>query len=355
MQSLEAFTRRDPGAAIPDADGSTISRGMGVFSLGLGLTELAAPEALARLIGLRPSTRTAIALRAFGMREVLSGLGVLFRPRSSLPLWARLAGDAIDLAAIGWAAKTQRTRTGRLAAAAIAVAGAAALDAIAARRVGNAHRTVVDPIIFSVTINKPPAEVYAFWRKLENLPKFMDYLESVTQDGERSHWVARTPLGKTTAWSAQILEDRPNARIAWRTLDGTKLAHRGEVTFAKAPGRNATEVRVQLELGVLGMAPNPQLAKLLTKPQVKGDLRRLKQVLETGEVVRSDASIHRRPYPAQPSARSAEIAAQQRAGALPAVEPAKAMNARGVTDRGDPQERELPLPGVTARAKGVGQ
>ncbi|MBC7977949.1 MAG: SRPBCC family protein, partial [Myxococcales bacterium] len=186
----------------------------------------------------------------------------------------------------------------------IAVAGVAALDVIAGRRVGRARRTVEDPVIFSVTINKPPAEVYAFWRRLENLPQFMDYLSSVTQRGTgRSHWVAKLPVGGTVAWDAEIVEDRPSELIAWRTVEGSALQHRGEVTFARAPGRDSTEVRVKLELGVLGGSPSTVLAKLLTKPQIKGDLRRLKQVLETGEVVRSDASIHRGPHPAQPAGR----------------------------------------------------
>jgi uncharacterized membrane protein len=308
MQSLQAFTRRDPGVERPDADGSTLSRGLGVFSLGLGLTELAAPELLARAIGLEPSRRTSFVMRAFGMREVLAGLGVLLQPRRPLPLWARLAGDAIDMAAIGWAAGSRRTRTERLAVAAVAVAGAAALDAIAARRVQHAQRKVVDPVICAVTINKPPAEVYAFWRKLENLPLFMDFLESVTELGgakPRSRWVAKLPIAGTVTWDAEIIADHPGEQIAWRTVEGGRLAHHGAVTFARAPGREMTEVRVMFELGVLGQAPSIALAKLLTKPQVKGDLRRLKQVLETGEVMRSDASIHKGPHPAQPAAEPA--------------------------------------------------
>jgi hypothetical protein len=143
-QSTQAFSGRHPGAETPEADGSTLARGLGAFSLGLGITELAAPELLSRAIGLQPSRRTSFVMRAFGMREILAGIGVLARPRRSLPLWARLVGDAIDMAAIGWAARTQRTRIERLTVAAIAVAGAAALDAIAARRVSRAQRTALE-------------------------------------------------------------------------------------------------------------------------------------------------------------------------------------------------------------------
>jgi uncharacterized membrane protein len=303
MQSQEAFTRREPGELVPAADGSKLSRGLGLFSLGLGLTELAAPSAVAHAIGVDPRGGTSVVLRALGMREILSGLGILVRPRRAMPLWARVAGDAIDLAFIAWAAKSRRNSTQRLVAAFAAVAGVAALDVIASRRVARANPRAIDPVIFSVTINKPVAEVYAFWRRFENLPRFMDYLESVTQRSNgRSHWVAKLPLGGTLTWDAEIIEDRPNELIAWRTIEGSLLRHRGEVSFARTPGRDMTEVRVQLELGVFGTAPNPMLARLLTKPQIKGDLRRFKQVMETGEVVRSDASIHRGRHPAQPSA-----------------------------------------------------
>jgi len=244
-----------------------------------------------------------MAVRAMGIREILSGLGILLQPRRALPLWARVAGDAIDLGGIAWAAKAKRSNPQRIAAALVAVAGVTALDVLASRRVARAHRAGIDPVLFAVTINKPVADVYAFWRRLENLPRFMDYLESVTERGQgRSDWVARLPVGGTVAWTAEITEDRPNERIAWQTVEGAVLAHRGEVTFTRTPGRNMTEVRVALELGLLGSTPSPVLAKLLTRPQIKGDLVRLKQVMETGEVLRSDASVHRGPHPAQPPA-----------------------------------------------------
>lgn len=304
MEIQEAFARRDPGVPAPNGDGTTLSRGLGLLSLGLGLTEVAVPRTLAQMIGVDPDGRTATVLRAFGIREIMSGLGVLLRPRRPQPLWARIAGDAIDLAFIAWAAKSRRTSTQRLLAACAAVAGVTALDVIASRRVARAHPRRVAPVIASVTINKPVPEVYAFWRRFENLPRFMDYLESVSQrGGGRSHWVAKLPVGGTISWDAELIDDNPNELIAWRTVEGSLLVHRGEVTFARAPGRDMTEVRVQIELGVLGAPPSPVLARLLTKPQVKGDLRRFKQVMETGDVVKSDASVHRGRHPAVPDPR----------------------------------------------------
>jgi len=140
----------------------------------------------------------------------------------------------------------------------------------------------------SVTINRSPEEVYRFWRQFENLPRFMDHLESVTAgDNGRSHWVAKGPAGKTVEWDAEIINEQENALIAWRSLPGADVDNAGSVRFAAAPGGgNGTEVRVVLEYdppgGVLGAA----VAKLWGEEpnrQVTEDLRRLKQVLEAGD------------------------------------------------------------------------
>lgn len=157
-------------------------------------------------------------------------------------------------------------------------------------------------IVYSVTINRPPEKVYEFFRQFDRLPQFMDYLVSVTEDEarERSHWVAKLPVG-TIAWDAIITEQVPGRSLAWRTVPGSLVKLHGRVTFTRAPGRDSTEVRVELEFGLRGTGTSRHLAKLFAKPQIKGDLRRLKQVLETGEVLYSDASARKLPHPAQPS------------------------------------------------------
>jgi uncharacterized membrane protein len=140
----------------------------------------------------------------------------------------------------------------------------------------------------TITINRSPAEVYNFWRNFENLPQFMKHLESVTITSDRqSHWVANGPAGKLVEWDAEITEDRDNELIAWRSLPGAQVHNTGTVRFQPAPGERGTEVRVTMQydppVGVLGAS----LAKLAGKEpaqQVDGDLRRLKQVLEAGEV-----------------------------------------------------------------------
>ena len=138
-----------------------------------------------------------------------------------------------------------------------------------------------------VTINKPPEELYAFWRDFDNLPKFMNHLESVTvQDDKHSHWVAKAPLGRTVAWDAEIINEVPNRLIAWQTAPGADVSSAGSVRFEPAPGGRGTEVRINLDYnppaGVLGAT----VAKLFgEEPQIQiaEDLRRFKNLMETGE------------------------------------------------------------------------
>lgn len=308
MKSVSAFrSRPDAGEEQPAA--TRISKGMGLFSLALGATQLAVPRALSRLIGIRPGFGVSTTMRLAGVREIVSGIAVLLEPRRPTPMYMRIAGDIMDFGLLALGAR-HRTSTPRFLGGVAAVAGATALDVIGALGLQRAHAAANRPVLYSVTINKPPAEVYAFYRRFSQLPLFMNYLESVTEyDARRSRWVARLPLGKSLAWEAEITDDVPGQIIAWRSTEDSRIKTRGRVTFMQAPGRSAssgsglaTEVRVEMALGFSGKEPSATLAKFFAKPQIKGDLRRLKQVLETGEVLYSDASEFARPHPAQPAA-----------------------------------------------------
>ena len=159
----------------------------------------------------------------------------------------------------------------------------------------------------SITVGRPIAEVYRFWRDFENLPRFMHHLESVQSEGDRrSRWRTSAHGGSQVEWDAETTEDRANELISWRSVEGADISSIGIVQFRPAPGAQGTEVHVELRYdpppaGKLGAA----IAKLFGEDpgtQLASDLRRFKQVLETGEVVHSDASIHKGPHPAQPSA-----------------------------------------------------
>jgi uncharacterized membrane protein len=139
----------------------------------------------------------------------------------------------------------------------------------------------------AATIARPADEVYAFWRRLENLPLFMDRIVSVTErGGGQSTWIARGPAGETWEWDAEILEDRPGELLAWRSLPGSDVHHSGAVRFLAAPTGRGTEVRVSIEFLPPGGVVSRAVARLLRRlpeHEVAEDLRRLKQVLEAGE------------------------------------------------------------------------
>ncbi|MGS2641315.1 SRPBCC family protein [Streptosporangium sp. LJ11] len=145
----------------------------------------------------------------------------------------------------------------------------------------------------AITINRPRPEVYRYWHDFENLPRFMTHLDSVETTGDgHSHWKARGPL-KPVEWDAEIVEDRSDELIAWRSLPGALVGNSGSVRFADAPGGRGTEVRVNLAYDPPGGRAGLAFARILgehPEQQVRDDLRRFKQVLETGEVVRSEGS-----------------------------------------------------------------
>jgi len=146
----------------------------------------------------------------------------------------------------------------------------------------------------TTTIRKPAPEVFAFWRDLENLPTFMAHLEQVRVTGERtSHWSANAPFGKNVEWDAEIVEETPNEKIMWQSTGDADVPNAGTVHFVTAPDGVSTEVHVALLYDIPGGSIGKAVAKYFGEEphqQVDDDLRRLKQVLETGEVVRSDGA-----------------------------------------------------------------
>jgi uncharacterized membrane protein len=166
----------------------------------------------------------------------------------------------------------------------------------------------------SVTIRRPRDEVYEFWRDFENLPRFMRHLNAVTASSDgRSHWVANAPGNSTVEWDAEIVDETPHDRIAWRSLPNSDIKHEGAVSFRDAPGDRGTEVEVRLQYDAPAGSAGAMIAKLFgeePRQQIRDDLRRFKQVMETGEVVLSDGSLEG----------AGQGATQQRAAQAPEME-----------------------------------
>lgn len=140
----------------------------------------------------------------------------------------------------------------------------------------------------AVTINRPVAELYQFWHDFENLPRFMEHLQSVTvTDPTHSHWVTKAPAGQQVEWDAEIINDKQNELIAWRSLADSQIDNAGSVHFTPAHGGRGTEVRVVLEY----VPPARRFGSLIAKifgeepeQQVREDLRHFKEMMETGEI-----------------------------------------------------------------------
>jgi len=322
-----AHTARPRGARLyqqlADEDrgtgGESLANFLGWFSIGLGAAEALAPGGIARLIGVESDGRNRNVIRAMGLREIGHGLAILTNQRPTKAVWSRVAGDALDLGLLGRALANPDNGRGRTLFATANVLAVTALDVMCARELARqpdtaANQGAKDGIVRtkrSITVARPVEEVYAFWHNFENFPQFMRHLESVSDiGGGRSHWVAKAPAGKEVQWEAELIEDAPNERISWRSVEGSDVYNAGTVTFQRAPGDRGTEVRVLLEydppFGKLGS----KVAMLFREEpgqQVQDDLRHFKQVMELGEIVLSDSTKQRGPHPAQPNEKPVEL------------------------------------------------
>jgi uncharacterized membrane protein len=209
--------------------------------------------------------------------------------------------------------RLRREAAGRAGVAVFVVSSVNAIEAFTARRGFDSRPGAVGVLddegrvrtaTATITIGRPVEEVYAFIRDFGNFPRFMAHLDSVETHGEdRSRWRLRTIVGRLLEWDVELVEDRPAELVAWRSLPGSTVESEGTIRLLRAPGGRGTEVHADIRYVARAGSFGVMIAKLLglaPGQQAKADLRRLKQVLETGEVVHSDASIHRLMHAAQP-------------------------------------------------------
>lgn len=233
-----------------DAQLGTVSKGLGLYSLGMGLAELAAPTMLAKAIGIEPDFSTRLTMRLFGARELAHGIGILAKPKQAIPMWSRVVGDAIDLTFLAWAFKSKRTHTQRLVGAMVAVLGVTVLDAVVGAKLQKEQPPQrAKKKVLAVTINRPLQEVSQRWREV----------------------------------AGDLLE-------------------KGNVTFSVAPGGRGTEVRIEITMATRVKKAVGRLTHTDAEQVADGDLRKVKQLIELGEIIHSDASIHRGMHAAQPAA-----------------------------------------------------
>lgn len=304
--SLSNITNHNVGnrRGLPKTNAKRLAKGLGWFSLGLGMTEVLAPKFIAKISGI-PQKRTGV-IRLYGLREIASGIGIFAQKNPTEAVWSRVAGDVLDLTSLGIACTSPDAKRGRITFATANVLAVTALDLIAAKQLssdnGGVHARA------SCIVNRDPDEVYTFFRDFRNLARFMEHLESVEELQEgRSHWVAKGPAGMNVEWDAEIVADDPGRVITWRSLKDSDVDNAGAVVFEPAPGGRGTILKVNIQYNPPGGVVGATVARLFGEEpnqQLEDDLRRLKQVLEVGEVVVSDATIFGSGYfdqrPAQP-------------------------------------------------------
>ena len=327
---LDAFARRSSRArganyaverarpGLPSTSAKRLAKGLGWFSIGLGLAELLAPRAIASISGV--SNKHTGLIRLYGLREIGAGITIFAQKKPTEGVWSRVVGDAIDLTSLGIAATNPEAKLGRVAFATANVVAVTALDVICAMQLSSSSNQGIHAQGTCI-VNLPPEEVYNFWRDFQNLPRFMRHLESVVDMGDgRSRWKAKGPAGTEVEWDATIIADVPGEVITWRSLEGSDVDNAGAVRFERATGGRGTIIKVNIEYNPIGGVLGAAVAKLFgeePEQQMDDDLRRFKQILEIGEVVVSDATLYGTGYFEQRPARPASADELERAETLP--------------------------------------
>jgi uncharacterized membrane protein len=198
--------------------------------------------------------------------------------------WGALIGGSA-LAVLGL---TRRSKGG------LALAAAGGALAYAGTRVNAGVQEVVARS--SILLNCFPEEAFRFWRDFENLSRFMHHIESVSQMGERrSRWVALGPMGYRVSWDAEIVAERPNELISWRSLPGSEINVDGFVEFSRSTGDRGTLVNVTVIYTPPAGKAGHVIAKMFGKDPnflMRQDLRRFKALVETGEIPTTEGQSH---------------------------------------------------------------
>jgi uncharacterized membrane protein len=205
----------------------------------------------------------------------------------------------MDLLFLGAGLRSRNPERNRTAVATAAVLGVTALDVLTStqftrgrisNRAGAMGRYLAADVFVeeSVTVNASPPEAYQFWRDHRNLQRVMTHVEAIEPiDDRRAHWVVRGPAGIRLEWDAEIFDDRPGEVIAWRSVEGAPVSTAGSIRFAEAPNGRGTIVRATLHFSPPGGQLLPGITRLMgdiPEHELREDLRRFKQLLETGEI-----------------------------------------------------------------------
>ena len=267
-----------------------LANGLGWFSIGLGLSELIAPGPMANFIGVRNSGSNRSVLRAYGAREIAAGIAILVQERPSGWLWARVAGDLLDFGSLASSVASSGSSAGRLARSMGAVAGVAALDFYCASHMDRLPQSRMNQDQQSqrasnaavITIEGSPDDLY---RRLH------EFMRSRADSGESRIFTS----------GAEISEDPGSHTLRWRARPISGITVAGNVRFEPAPANRGTIVFAELESPSNGMVARVagKLLGIAGSELLQNELRKFKQLVETGEIATSDMA----PEPGQQESR----------------------------------------------------
>jgi uncharacterized membrane protein len=193
----------------------------------------------------------------------------------------------MDFVALAASAAASGANGRRVAVSMAAVGAVCALDVYSSRSLAEAEAKVPRHDTDTIAVNRPVEELYGYWRDFQNLPRIMPHIESVQPLGEDVfHWVALGPAGTRLEWDSEVIDDKPNERLAWRSLEGSDVFNAGSVRFDPAPSGLGTYVTVELLYEPPAGRITDTVAKLFGRDagqQVRADLHAFKMLMETGE------------------------------------------------------------------------
>jgi hypothetical protein len=265
-----------------------LATGLGWFSIGLGLGELIAPGAMARLIGVSNERGNRKVLRLYGLREIGAGIGILSQPRPAGWVWSRVAGDLLDIGSLTLAMISSENRL-RLTAAIGAVLGVTALDIYCADQLNRLPENIhpdrpAAPAAAVITIDRSPDELRAEWRNFQQSR-------------------ARSGASKLFTSPIEFSENPSTHRLTFHSSTVAGLKTSGTIAFETAPAGRGTVVRAEIDEPAGGSVVQAagKLLGMVGSELMQNELRMFKQVIETGEIATSEASAHTGPHAAQPS------------------------------------------------------
>ena len=268
-----------------------LGKGLGWFSIGLGLSELIAPGAMADFIGVCNSSGNRSVMRAYGMREIAAGLGILMQERPVGWMWARVGGDLLDFGSLAASVGSRGSSGRRLAGSIGAVAGVTALDFYCASQLDRLPRSRSEQDQQSIRASN--SAVITIDRPADNLyRRLRDFMRTRGEGGESRIFTS----------GVEITEDAVGQRLRWRAHPMKGIAIAGNVRFSRPHANSGTVVRAELESpsGRHGGSSGREAPRHRGKRVLQNELRKFKQLVETGEIATSAATAEAGVHQAQP-------------------------------------------------------